>query len=119
MISRCLGDPELRARATLRHPPPAGFKLPAEALDALAGRYRINPGQIGAGGLINVTRSGDTLTASAPEGGRAWPLEPETDSDFAIVGLGTPVSFLRDGAGNATGVVYHYNGQEIVATRLP
>jgi dienelactone hydrolase len=114
-----LGDAELRARATLRHPPPAGFKLPAAALDALAGRYRINPGQIGAGGLINVTRSGDTLTASAPEGGRAWPLEPETDSDFAIVGLGTPVSFLRDGAGNATGVVYHYNGQEIVATKLP
>ena len=34
-------------------------------------------------------------------------------------GLGTPVSFLRDGAGNATGVVYHYNGQEIVATKLP
>ena len=114
-----LGDAELRARATLRHPPPAGFKLPAEALDALAGRYRINPGQIGAGGLINVARSGDILTASAPEGGRAWPIEPETDADFAIVGLGTPVSFLRDGAGNATGLVYHYNGQEIVATKLP
>jgi dienelactone hydrolase len=113
------GDPELRARATLRHPPPAGFKLPAAALDALTGRYRVNPGQIGAGGLINVARDGETLTASAPEGGRAWPIEPETDSDFAIVGLGTPVSFLRDGGGTPTGLVYHYNGQEIVATRLP
>jgi len=29
------------------------------------------------------------------------------------------VSFLRDGAGNATGLVYQYNGQEIVATRVP
>ena len=79
----------------------------------------INPGQIGAGGLINVTRSGDTITASAPEGGRTWPLEAESESDFAIVGLGTPVSFLRDGAGVPTGVIYHYNGQEIVATKLP
>jgi len=114
-----LGDPELRARATLRHPPPAGFKLPTDALDKLAGRYRVNPGQIGSGGLINVVRDGETLTASAPEGGRAWPIEPETDTDFAIAGLGTPVSFLRDGAGNTTGVVYHYNGQEIVATKLP
>ena len=113
------GDPELRARATLRHPPPAGFKLPAAALDRFAGRYLVNPGQIGAGGIVNVTRDGESLVASAPEGGRAWPLEPETDADFAIVGLGTPVSFLRDGAGNPTGLIYDYNGQEIVATRLP
>jgi len=59
------------------------------------------------------------LHATTPEGGRTWPLEAETDADFAIVGLGTPVSFLRDGAGNATGLVYQYNGQEIVATRVP
>jgi len=114
-----VGEPELRARATLRHPPPDGFKLPVAALDKLAGRYLINPGQIGAGGFINVVRAGDALTASAPEGGRAWPIEPETDADFAIVGLGTPVSFLRDGAGNTTGLVYDYNGQQIVATKLP
>jgi hypothetical protein len=114
-----LGDPEQRARATLRHSPAPGFKLPSEALDALVGRYRINPGQIGAGGLINVTRHGDTINASAPEGGRDWPLEAEGDSDFAIAGLGTPVSFLRDGAGTPTGVIYHYNGQEIVASKLP
>jgi len=114
-----LGDPELRARATLRHPPPAGFKLPAAALDSLAGGYRINPGQIGGGGIISVFRTGDVLHATTPEGGRTWPLEAETDADFAIVGLGTPVSFLRDGAGNATGLVYQYNGQEIVATRVP
>ena len=114
-----LGDPELRARATLRHAPAPGFKLPGEALDALAGGYRINPGQIGAPGIISVFRVGETLNASAPEGGRAWPLEPESESDFAIVGLGTPVSFLRDGAGIPTGVIYHYNGQEIVASKLP
>jgi dienelactone hydrolase len=113
------GDAEARAGAPLRRAPAPGYKLPAEELDALAGRYRINPGQIGGGGLINVERSADSITASAPEGGRTWPLEAETGSDFAVVGLGTPVSFLRDGAGNATGVVYHYNGQEIVATKLP
>jgi len=114
-----LGDPELRARATLRHAPAPGFQLPGDRLDALAGHYVINPGQIGSGGLIDVIHSGNTLTASAPEGGRAWPLEAESDSDFAIVGLGTPVSFMLDGAGAPTGLVYHYNGQEIVATKLP
>ena len=114
-----LGDPELRARATLRHAPAPGFQLPGDRLDALAGHYVINPGQIGSGGLIEVVRSGNTITASAPEGGRTWPLEAESDSDFAIVGLGTPVSFMLDGAGAPTGLVYHYNGQEIVATKLP
>jgi hypothetical protein len=114
-----LGDPDARSRAPLRKPPPQGFKLPGDALDALVGRYRINPGQIGAGGLINVTRRGDSISASAPEGGRDWPLEAESESDFAIDGLGTPVSFLRDGTGSVTGVIYHYNGQEIVASRLP
>ena len=39
------------------------------------------------------------------------------DDDFAIVGLGTPVSFRRDAAGHVSGLVYHYNGQEIVARR--
>jgi len=29
------------------------------------------------------------------------------------------VTFLRDGAGAVTSLVYHYNGQEIVATKLP
>jgi poly(3-hydroxybutyrate) depolymerase len=112
------GDADLRARAHLRTAPAPGFKLPAATLDALAGRYQINPGQIGGGGWITVARAGDTITASAPEGGRAFTLEAESDSDFAIVGLGTPVTFLRDGAGLATGLLYHYNGQEIVATRV-
>jgi len=114
-----LGDAAARASASLRHAPPADFKLSRESYDALAGRYRINPGQIGGGGIINVEHGGDGITATAPEGGRAWPLEPETGDDFAIVGLGTPVSFLRDGAGNVTGLIYHYNGQEIVASKLP
>ena len=113
-----LGDPELRAQAKLRHAPDEGFKLSGEKLAALAGRYRINPGQIGGGGVITVARAGDTISATAPEGGRAFTLEPETADDFAIAGLGTPVSFLRDGAGNVTGLQYHYNGQEIVATRM-
>ena len=113
-----LGDEELRGRATLRHAPAPGFKLPDDALNPLLGSYQINPTQIGGGGLITVARSGAGITATAPEGGRAFPLEAETASDFAIVGLGTPVSFLRDGAGYVTGLIYHYNGQEIVATRL-
>lgn len=106
-----LGDADARSRAPLRHAPPPGFKLPADQLQAFAGRYRIDDGQIGSGGLINVEVKGDAITASAPEGGRAWPLEAESESDFAIVGLGTPVSFRRDG-GEVVGVVYHYNGQE-------
>ena len=113
-----LGDPELRSRAHLRHAPARGFKLPAGALDALAGSYQINTGQIGGGGLINVARASDTLTASAPEGGRAFTLEAETGSDFAIEGLGTPVTFVRDDAGLVTGLQYYYNGQEIIATRV-
>jgi len=113
-----LGDSALRARGELRHAPAAGFKLPGEILDALAGGYQVNPGQIGGGGLITVARAGDTITATAPEGGRAFTLEAESADDFAIVGLGTPVSFLRDGAGYVTGLRYHYNGQEIVATRM-
>ena len=28
-------------------------------------------------------------------------------------------TFLRDGTGAVSGLVYHYNGQEIVATKLP
>ena len=113
-----IGDAELRSHAPVRQAPAPGFKLPAATLDALAGRYQINPGQIGAGGWINVVRAGDTLTAGAPEGDRAFTLEAENANDFAIVGLGTPVSFLLDGSGLVTGLTYDYNGQEIVATRI-
>jgi len=113
------GDATARERAPLRRAPATGFKLPAEQLREFAGRYRVADGQIGSGGLINVEVKGDVITASAPEGGRAWPLEAETENDFAIVGLGTPVSFRRDAAGNVAGVTYHYNGQEIVASRVP
>lgn len=112
------GDAQLRERAPLRRAPPPGFKLPGDALDSFVGKYRIDPGQIGGGGLVNVTREGDTLLATAPENGRNWPLEAEDANDFAIVGLGTPVSFRRDGAGNVTSLVYDYNGQSIVATRI-
>ena len=111
------GDEAARSSAPLRRAPPPDFAV-RESYDA-GRRLSHQPGQIGAGGLINVERTGDAITASAPEGGHAWPLEPETESDFAIVGLGTPVSFLRDGAGSVTGVIYHYNGQEIVASKLP
>jgi len=112
------GDAQAREGAPLRRAPAAGFKLPAEKLQEFAGRYRIADGQIGSGGLINVEVKGDVITASAPEGGRAWPLEAETGNDFAVVGLGTPVSFRRGAAGKVGGVVYHYNGQEIVAGRV-
>jgi len=66
-----------------------------------------------------ITGRYEFLSFDTPEGGRAWPLEAESDSDFAIFGIGTPVTFLRDGAGAVTSLVYHYNGQEIVATKLP
>jgi dienelactone hydrolase len=45
------GDEALRAQAPLRHAPAPDFKLPAERLDALAGRYRVDPGQIGGDGI--------------------------------------------------------------------
>ena len=111
------GDAAAREHAPLRRAPPAGFKLPAGKLAEFAGRYRIADGQIGSGGLITVEVQGETISASAPEGGRAWPLEAESGDDFAIVGLGTPVSFRRDATGGVRSVVYHYNGQEIVADR--
>jgi poly(3-hydroxybutyrate) depolymerase len=113
------GAAQLRADAPLREAPSPGFKLPNEDLDQFVGRYRINPGQLGGGGLINVTRDGETLSATAPENGRNWPLEAEDANNFAIAGLGTPVNFLRDVAGSVTGLIYDYNGQSIVATRIP
>src|SRR4029078_2636371 len=73
-----LGDPELRARATLRHAPAPGFQLPGDRLDALARHYVINTRPVGAGELLNAARSGDTTPAGAPEGGRTWPLEAES-----------------------------------------
>jgi hypothetical protein len=91
--------------------------LDERALAALAGRYVIEPGQIGSGGTVAVTAENDALFATQPESGLKLGLEPESATSFAVMGTGAPVRFVLDGAGNVTSLTFNHNGLDLVATR--
>ena len=109
-----------RAQAPLRKAPVTPPQTIRGALAGLVGRYRIDPDQIGSGGIVTVALDGPTLIATQPEGG------------LKLAARGRVRARLRRGrhrrgrelpARRRRQVtrprVYDYNGQSIVATRDP
>ena len=111
------GDAEARAHAPLRTIATAPPALAAGALAPLAGRYVINPGQIGAGGTVSVSVENGALFATQPEGGLRLALEAESATSFAVIGTGAPVRFDVSG-GRSSGLTFNHNGLDLAATRV-
>jgi len=106
------GDAALRARGRLRHPPAAGFTVGAARLETYVGRYQLAPGF-----FISVTRDGDGLSLQIP-GSPPDRLIAESETDFARRSNMAPISFQRDQAGRATGLVGNNEGQLMVAPKV-
>jgi hypothetical protein len=90
-----LGDAKLRAAATLRKMPPAGFTLAPALLDHYAGRYQFPEGMIG-----TVRREGAQLVLDLPHI-VSGPLSPEGDTIFALPHIAGRIEFVPGPDGRA------------------
>lgn len=106
------GDPAKRAHWTLRHAPPAGYRMDPQKLAACAGRYEIFPG-------FNATVSvdGDAVVAQVP-GQPPLRATAESDYTFRVPVTGAVFMFERDAQGRIIGVSYEDNGVVRLAKRV-
>ncbi len=85
--------------------------LTPEALRAFVGAYEVGPGQ-----SVEITLSGDRLTASAT-GFPEVDIFPDSPDTFFAKAAPVRVRFEREGAGRVTGLVLNYRGQDLAARR--
>ena len=109
-----LRDQQSASNWTLRRAPAKGFVASTSALQAIAGRYELPHG----GPVIVFTMQGSNLSAS-DGGGGSIQLVPESDWIFVIPVSGDTVEFIRDAAGNVTGMSLEHQGAILLAQRLP
>lgn len=87
--------------------------LPASALAAYVGAYRIAPGL-----ELHVTAQGEALFVRSTAGGAAVRLWPESRASFFVNEADAQVTFTRDAGGAVTGLVLHQYGRDRPATKL-
>lgn len=83
------------------------------ALQAIAGRYELFPGVI-----ATISVQGDKVFAQSPSG-EVIELATESDTMFSRPASGEAVEFIRDDAGNISGVSVEDAGALLWAKRLP
>lgn len=93
-------------------PLPKAISLPASVLAKYAGRYRLAPNFV-----LNVTRSGDHLSAQAT-GQQAAPIYPESRTRFFYKVVDAKIDFQLNSAGRVTGLVLHQGGRNIPAKKI-
>ncbi len=87
--------------------------LPASALPAYVGVYRIAPGL-----ELDVTTRDGALFARSTVGGGPVRLWPESANDFYAREADAQVSFTRDARGAVTGLVLHQYGRDRPASKV-
>jgi hypothetical protein len=101
--------------------PPVIVNLDTNVLEACVGRYEIAPGAAFPKGLkVTVWREGTQLLGRAqhPGGDRvllgAFPLFPESETNFFEELTGAQFRFTRNDQGQVTALAHHYTGATIV-----
>jgi len=92
-------------------PEPEEIALSPEALRAFVGVYEVKPGQ-----TVEITLSGDRLTAAAT-GFPEIDIFPDSPLTFFAKAAPVRIRFERDGAGRVTGLVVSFQGQDLAARR--
>jgi dienelactone hydrolase len=108
-----LGDETLRGQARLRRMPPRDLIVPATALDAVAGRYELQPGIV-----IGFRREGSTLFVDPPNGPDI-PLEAESATRFTTAGGDGVADFVLGPEGRASQVSLDFAQGVATLRRLP
>ena len=89
------------------------MKLPAEKLDAFAGRYELTPTFV-----LKVWRDGAQLLTQATGQG-VLPVFAMSEHRFFAKVVAAQLEFNRDAEGKVTGVTLHQGGKAMPAKRLP
>lgn len=94
--------------------PRTAIELPAAELRRYVGRYQVVPGLD-----LVVTMPDDALSIQSVPGGSVVRLWPESSTVFFIRGVDAQVTFVRDAAGSVTGLIFHRDGRDREAKRMP
>lgn len=104
-VAKRIGDaPAVKQRTAI--------KVDPAIFDRYAGKYEVRPGFV-----LTVTREGDRLMSQATSQPK-FELFPETEGDYFVKDFDAQLTFVTEGAGKATGLVLHQNGQDIQAKRI-
>ena len=93
--------------------PPAAVAVPAEVLDAYAGRYEIGPNMV-----FTIRRDGGVLKGRPGDQPEAT-LVARSETRFAVEGEDAMIEFERDASGAVTQLVLIQRGRRMPAKRLP
>ena len=87
-------------------------KVDSKILDSYAGEYEIAPTFI-----IKVTNEDGKLMAQATNQPK-FELFPSSETDFYLKVVSAQVSFMKDGAGNVTGLTLSQNGRKTTGKKI-
>jgi protein-L-isoaspartate(D-aspartate) O-methyltransferase len=102
----------LQSDPALRRVPRESVHVAPEILGNYVGRYQIAPSVI-----LTVTQQNGDLYAqlrNAPE----VPIYPESETEFFYKAFDAQITFVTDGTGRATGLVFQHDGRDTPAQRL-
>lgn len=91
---------------------PAQIDVPVAVLDEYIGNYEFN-GNL----LVTITRSGNQLSSQVM-GQPATEIYPSAATEFFYKGVKARISFVKDGPGPATALVFHQNGHDMTMSRI-
>ena len=87
-------------------------RVDAKLFDAYVGEYEFGPNRV-----MNITKDGDRLFAQRGGAPRDEIL-PESETKFFLTAADVQFVFLKDGAGNVTGMILYANGQEMKGKKV-
>ena len=88
-------------------PLPTAISLSADVLAKYVGNYQLAPNF-----AIAITLSGDQLSEQAT-GQAAFPIFPDSKTEFFLKVVDAKISFEEDSAGKVTGLVFHQGGHNL------
>jgi CubicO group peptidase (beta-lactamase class C family) len=88
------------------------ISLPASVLQKYVGRYQLTPGF-----AMTITLAGDQLAEQAT-GQPAFPIFPESRSEFFLKVVDAQITFAENSEGQVTGLVLHQNGRDLPGKKI-
>ena len=102
----------LESNPALRRGPRESIHIHADVLANYVGRYQLAPNVV-----LTVTQQDGSLAAQLP-GAPAIPIYPESDRKFFYKVVDAEITFVTNGAGRATGLVFRHDGRDVPAHRV-
>lgn len=96
-------------------PAPVKQRTAITVAPAILARY-VGTYQLAPGAIVEVTLSGDTLSAQLTGQGRLR-IWPESEVDFFYKEVDAQITFVYDARGTVTSLVIHQNGQNLTAPK--